>query len=112
MLTNKLDYALALADFGFLFPLPPGEKGPFKGESWVGYMTRDKAQIAEWFKRNPRINYGFCPGDDCVVIDHDVKDGKNGILAFRAIEDEQPEAARVTGRTFTVVSPSEGRHTY
>lgn len=107
-----LTHALALAKRGFcVFPLKPGEKRPVEGVSWPEVMTTDPDKIKAWFKDQPDMNYGVCPGADAAVIDLDVKGKVNGADALAEIEGEQ-DLDDWLFDAMSVSTPSGGRHIY
>lgn len=106
--TGRLGWALELARRGFLiFPLQPDSKKPHEGESWTSIMTADESMICRWFDERPGMNYAVCPGERHVVLDLDRKAKADGVEAFGLLELEHGEV-----RTFTVETPSGGRHLY
>lgn len=109
----RLRSAIDLARKGlFIFPLRSGSKKPLSDESWKEIMTRDSDIIKSWFIKNPTMNYGVCPGDHFAVIDLDIGDDKDGIEAFTDLECDEELDNWVTSETFTVTSPSGGKHLY
>lgn len=100
--------ALNLAAHDFrVFPLAPGSKKPPRGFHWKEEATTDAARIKEWWSSEPEFNIGVATGGGLVVLDVDVKDGKDGAASLdymRAVHD-LPE-------TFEVETPSGGRHVY
>lgn len=107
------DWALDLASRGLaVFPLRPNSKKPFGGKRWSELMTTDAESIHEWFELCPEMNYGVCGREDHVVIDLDVKDGKDGVTAFNKLHTDQDMEDWVVGETFTVSTPSGGVHLY
>lgn len=114
MQTSAQDWAVELAGRGFsVFPIRPGSKEPWvgPGESWLEVMTTDPNAIAEWFQSRPAMNYGVCPNAQYVIIDLDVRK-VDGPSALRALEVEQDPTEYVFGQTFTVQTPSGGKHLY
>ena len=109
----RLKSAIDLACMGLsVFPLGPGSKKPLTSDSWKEIMTRDIDTIKSWFKENPNMNYGVCPGDHFAIIDLDLGDSKNGIEAFSNLECDEDLDDWITDETFTVISPSGGKHLY
>ena len=105
---TKLKHALRLAKKGFyIFPVAVGAKKPVAGVSWKGVRTKDPETIRKWFAENPKINYGVSPGDNCVVIDLDIKDGIDGVQAFCDLEKDNGHT-----ETFAVSTPGGGTHLY
>lgn len=80
---SRLSQALDLAARGLrVFPLRPGSKRPYAGETWPSVATTDPETIRRWFRDREDMNYGVCPGDDHVVIDLDVGADKDGLESF------------------------------
>jgi len=107
---DTLQHALKLAAEGFwVFPCAPMAKLPaFKG--WQQSATRDPQQITAWFK-DADYNIGiftekFGDSESLVVVDIDVKNGKDGNAALLKLECEGNELP--TTKTHT--TPSGGRH--
>jgi RecA-family ATPase len=129
-MNSILEAALDMARRGFrVFPALPNSKHPFEWNpnipekrncspkdlalrGGVRIATQDEEKIRSWFAHRldpdfeydcDEINYGVsCNG--MIVVDVDVKKGKDGINSLRAI-------GQLPG-TFTVVTPSGGYHLY
>ena len=72
---NALNYAKK----GFkIFPLKPNTKGEQVLESWKYESTTNLNQIDYWWNKNPNYNIGLVTGNGLLVIDIDVKNGKDG----------------------------------
>ena len=102
-----LNHALDLARRGFrVLPLIPGTKRPAI-ERWQDLATTDEAILRKVWAMNPNCNIGIAMGQGLVGLDIDVKDGKAGEASFEtlglSVEDVD---------TFTVLTPSGGRHVY
>lgn len=109
----RLRSAIKLAKIGLsIFPLRSGSKKPLFSDSWTGMMTCDPDIIKSWFKKNPDMNYGVCPGDHFAIIDLDIGEDKNGIKSFTDLECDEDLSDWITNETFTVTSPSGGKHLY
>lgn len=69
--------------------------------------TTDAEQINEWFEQHPTANVAIVTGaaSGIVVVDLDVKPGKNGIESLDALNLDLPPTAVVT-------TGSGGRHLY
>ena len=108
---SKLEAALAWARRGYpVFPLVPNGKEPAFGEDWTELSTTDETVIRSmWSDPLTRIERDYNIGVDCtgrVVIDIDVKDGKDGYNEY----------AQLTGDTawgtLCVQTPTGGYHLY
>jgi len=73
-------------------------------------QTTDPAVIEQWYERNPKMNYGCVGSAEVCILDPDMKDGKDGITDIAKLLDLQPR--ELDKMTFTVVTPSGGRHHY
>lgn len=102
----RVEDALALAARGFrVFPLRVNDWRPaIKG--WVEAATTSEVSIRAWWGRSD-FNIGVATGQGLLVIDVDNKKGKNGSKSFADL-DLPFEALD----TFTVETPSGGRHVY
>ncbi|MGA8612829.1 MAG: bifunctional DNA primase/polymerase [Xanthobacteraceae bacterium] len=97
----------------YVSPLPPGKKfAPL-----VGYEARqasaisiDPAQIMRWYGAYSRPpNWAIIPGPSGLLpLDMDVRDGKGGLESLDALTDQYGPLPD----TFTVATPSGGRHFY
>ncbi len=106
---GKLAAALAWAARGFpVFPLTPGGKEPAFDGAWYDIATTDPQVItAYWTDTVLGMEHDYNIGMDCtdrIVIDIDVKDGKNGIAEYAALGGAYD--------TLTVRTPSGGYHLY
>ncbi len=110
---TKREWALYLASKGFKILRCYGNtKVPANGYSWKKQMTSNAARINEWFDAYPDMNYGVCPAGVGVIIDLDIKEDRNGAEFVKQLEAEYPEDDRILDHTFTVETPSSGRHLY
>lgn len=75
-------------------------------------MSVDADQIRAWFKERPEMNYGVAGGERHVIVDLDVKESANGIEALSELQAKQDVLDWIMGETFTVQTPSGGRHLY
>lgn len=107
-----LESALELAAKGFhVFPVTEGQKKPPRISDFPELASRDPQQIKEWWGTWPDANIGisttrFGDNEALVVVDVDVKEGKNGeesVLKWELAGKELP-------RTFTQQTPSNGTH--
>ena len=99
---SKLQAALEWARRGYrVFPLRENGKTPaFKG-SWIDWATSDETRVRQLWTREYNI------GVDCtgfVVVDIDVKNGKNGINEYASFGGHY--------ETLVVATPSGGYHCY
>ena len=106
----RIQDILALADQGFwLFPVVPDGKLPAI-KSWQLKATRDTAQLQEWFcdsAKNAGIFTGAFGEDEAlIVVDIDVKHGKNGEETLLLLELEGKEFPT----TLEQRTASGGRH--
>jgi hypothetical protein len=104
---DLLDAGLRAADRRWrIFPCK-GDKTPLV-DHWPQVATTDKLTIARWAKQYPGGLWGHALDADTVVIDLDIKRGKNGFARFeerqgcKADEFEAPKVATSSG----------GRHLY
>lgn len=108
MSSTKKEAALAWAARGFrVFPLHVGAKEPVH-KGWTEWATSDPALVATlWTDASTgearEYNIGVLT-NDMVVVDVDVKNGKNGKASFQALGLPQD--------TLVVLSPSGGLHVY
>lgn len=104
----------ALVARGFaLFPLRPGSKLPAVARDWEHAATTSLVRLRQ-LGSDPRANYGVaCGPSNLVVIDLDVAkeaepgEPTEGLEVLRELAGE-----RGLPRTFTVGTPSGGRHLY
>lgn len=106
---GKLQSALDWAARGFpVFPLVEDGKEPAFGGSWLEYATTDVARIhAMWTDPVLGTERSYNIGMDCtdrVVVDIDVKNGKDGLGQYAALGG--------TYDTLVVRTPSGGFHCY
>ena len=105
---NKLDYALAWAARGFpVFPLEVAGKRPMH-DDWPSVATTDPDVIRSMWTSAVMggvkdYNIGMLCSD-MVVIDIDVKLGKNGLAEYEALGGDYD--------TLVVRTPSGGYHCY
>lgn len=91
-----------------VFALLPGEKIPPLGSHAYKDSTTDADQINAWWSEAD-YNIGFCPATvGWCVIEYDVRNGKRGDKNWEALQEENGAVPE----TFTVRSPSGGRHLY
>lgn len=103
---TKLAAALDAASRGFrVFPVRRDSKIPWRA-GWQEAATVDATQIEAWWSENPNWNIGVATGDGLLVVDVDVKDGKQGAESLAMLEMMGlPETMRVR-------TPTGGVHVY
>lgn len=103
------DLAPQLAASGlFVFPASSETKAPLL-KGWEKKATRDAVQIETWAREYPDCRPAVaCGPSGLIVIDLDMKHGKNGIETWRTLCAQHGPAPD----TFTVVTPSGGLHLY
>ena len=105
-----------------VFPLCPGRKRPRAAASdWEHRATTDPERIQRWWARHPADNVGIATGPSgLVVLDLDTArggdepppewpDATSGQDVLTALGRRHGHAL---GRTYSVVTPSGGRHLY
>lgn len=104
-----LDYALDYAEAGYaVIPVKPSDKAPYTAHG-LKEATTDPETIRGWWNRWPDANVAVACGKvshDIIVLDVDVKQGKNGlqsVTAWQAAHDYFPE-------TVVAHTPSGGYH--
>ena len=108
---SKLAAALAWAARGYpVFPLEPNGKEPAFGETWYDLSTTEPDQITRmWRDPVTGIERDYNIGVDCtgrVVIDIDVKNGKDGYNEYAQLTENR------AWDTLCVRTPSGGFHLY
>lgn len=104
-MSDLLKSAHRLAAAGFnVFPLRPKQGTPAIKE-WKERSTTDKKTIDAWWSAQD-FNVGIACRDTCIVIDVDVKDGKQGAASLKRL------VAQGLPKTLTVRTPSGGLHLY
>lgn len=112
--------AVSYAGMGWrVFPLKENEKVPEKGTHGFKDATTDTATLARWFddgeyfqqEGNPQRNLGIATGEttagyELVVLDVDVKDGKDGGAVLEALKAEYGQLPE----TLMQSTPSDGQH--
>src|ERR1700744_367421 len=100
----KLLAALAMAERGMrVFPVRPGPAKEPMVKDWPKTATLDPDTIKAIWTKFPHANIGAL-WDDHIVIDVDVKKGKQGLASLMDLD--------VDLDTFTVRTPSGGLHVY
>ena len=106
---DNLQAALDLAKAGIaIFPARAENKRPHV-KDWQNVATTDAAQVRRWWKKWPDAMPGIPTGrrNGVAVLDIDLKDGKDGGAALRALGLD-PD----TLSPCTVATPSGGQHLY
>lgn len=85
-----------------VFPLAPGSKIPPRGSDWTNTATADAFQAYDDFVGVPGANVGVL-ANGLVIVDADTKNGDGISEALALIGDV---------KTYTVTTPSGGRHFY
>ena len=106
----------ALLARGFaLFPLRPGAKVPAVARDWEHVATTSPARLRQ-LSSDPRANYGVaCGPSNLIVVDLDVaKDEAPGSPhdGWQVLRELAAERGEALPHTFTVSTPSGGRHLY
>src|SRR6056300_722925 len=102
---SKLTFALMYANNNFnKFPCKPNSKIPAIS-GWKEAATCDLDAIQDWWRQNPEYNIGVV-ADRHIVLDVDIKP-EDAIDGFTSLE-QHPELPI----TFTVNTPSGGKHYY
>ena len=86
-----------------VFPLKVNSKSGQVLKSWKEEATSDEEKVKQFWKENSNYNIGVKTGNGLVVIDVDVKNGKDGRIIFNEYSKSFPE-------TFTVKTPNGGYH--
>ncbi len=95
-----------------LFPLKPGTKLPAH-KGWQAEATDAPAQLATWFNGKRDYNIGVaCGPSGIVVVDSDVKPGRDGEANLMALAEGDPIREAQLDLTFTIATASGGRHRY
>ena len=101
---KQLDLALQFANHGYkVFPLKENSKDGQVLKSWKNEASNNPSQIQSWWRNNSNYNLAVRTGNGLVVIDVDVKNGKDGRTKFNEYSHDFP-------KTFTVKTPSGGYH--
>jgi Bifunctional DNA primase/polymerase, N-terminal len=108
MVMNFLDAAADLVSLGFkVFPLVPGRKLPLIN-AWQKQASDDLEIITAWSKQCTKANIAIVTGtmSGVIVIDIDMKEGKNGQATLDALAKE----GKVLPPSPIAITPSGGRH--
>jgi hypothetical protein len=107
---NFFDAAADLVSLGFkVFPIAPGRKLPLI-KAWQIAASDDLETITAWADQWPNANIGIATGmmSGVVVVDIDMKDGKNGQATLDALSKQ--------GKTLppspTGITPTGGIHRF
>lgn len=111
---SLLKHAISLAKEGFhIFPLAPNSKKQPIFDDFTSRSTTDEEQIKSWWAENPNYNIAiatskFGSEGALVVVDVDMKKGKNGENSLFQLELEGKELPD----TFTQFTPTGGKHLF
>ena len=108
MLQSQLDIAIKVAALGEkIFPQGRNKKPLIK--EWPIKAISDEVQIREWAKKWPTCNFAVATGkrSGILVLDIDVKNDQLGAESLAKLEKQCGKV-----ETFTVRTPSDGRHLY
>ena len=106
-----IDHALKLAELGLrVFPLRPNSKKPPLIGDFPDRATTDAALLRKWWRKWPNANIGVATGVPLhggylVVLDVDVRPGKDGKLSLDLLYETMPS-------TLEVRTPNGGWHHY
>lgn len=109
----NLENALRLVvDYGLsIFPViaaGPGAKKPFKDFAWKRESTANISRILQFAKQYPGCAWAIdCSKSKLVVVDPDVKRGKDGVLQWLILESLYGASI-----TLQIETPSGGLHVY
>ena len=99
---ESLKYALNYAKLNFkVFPLKVNTKDGHICKSWKKEATTNETIIRNMWKEN--YNVAVVTGNGLMIIDVDVKNGKDGLKSIEPFLDKFP-------KTFTVKTPNGGYH--
>src|SRR5579872_3184921 len=79
------------------------------GKNWFNKATTNPDQLAKWLADYPDANFAVMCFYVIVVLDLDVKPGKDGVAELRLLEEAAGEPLK---ETITVISGSGGEHRY
>lgn len=89
-----IEHALAWAHRGWrVFPLAPNSKTQPLISKWQDRATTDADLIREWWFEWPDANIGGLCGEDWLVVDVDIRDGKQGIESLERLQADYQELA-------------------
>lgn len=111
-MTEMMNNALSLAKKGFkVFPLCPNSKIPLKDSNGYLDATSDLNKITKWWNEDPKRNIGIATGNGLFVLDIDSPSHNPNINGFDSLSKWEKEYGKLPD-TFTVETPSGGRHLY
>ena len=107
-MNSLLEYAWIYADLGWRMLPTKKDKSPLIG-SWRKECTAKKEKLEEWFEKRPHLGIGVaCEESNLFVLDLDVKNNKNGIIALEQLEAENEPLPE----TLIDDTASGGKHYY
>lgn len=108
-LSERGELALGFARRGWhVFPIKAKTKDQPRVK-WGTAATKDTDTVAGWWRRWPRDNIGIaCGPSGLLVLDLDMKKGKNGVLELQVLELEHGALPP----TLSASTPTGGRHLY
>jgi hypothetical protein len=104
-LERRLIFAQRYCARGFRL-LPTIDKYPPAGFKWGKHATTELAVIADWCRRWPRMDLAVALPSTVVVVDLDVRDGRDGFGVFTGLADVHADEVA----TIQAVTSSGGRH--
>lgn len=90
-----------------VLPLKPDSKEP-KIAGWPERASVDEREIRDWWPKRPRAGLGIATGRGLIVLDVDVKDGRDGSASLKVLQVQHGDLPA----TFTMRTPSGGWHYY
>lgn len=108
-----LESAQGYAEMGLrVLPLVKNKKHP-ACKNGVKDASNDVETINNWWAKNPACNLGIAGGNGLIVIDVDVKNGKNGVADINRIFTDAGEPSPIdSGSCPMAKTPSGGYHLF
>ena len=103
-MNSLIEYALMYAGLGWRMLPTKKDKSPLI-KSWRQECTDKKEKLEEWFIKRPFIGIGVaCEESNLFVLDLDVKNNKNGIIALEQLEaDNEPLPETLVAETMLTI---------